>query len=304
MNLILFHPLSIYCAWAVSTGLGDVFQRMGHNVSVFPINATVDTIDKKMYPSAKQLREADGIVVSGPEHLNRHILALYPEWTSISTPKVAWMHETVERLDDDQASVNAIHRFVQKTFTSAIQDTKYGMRWMPFGVDTEVFKPNGGQPKLFDVAFIGYLYPKRAAFLETVRPHLGDIKILCGNVQVRDLAGVKVRETAALYADNLRSIKVFVNFPSMSELAVTKVTEAQACGTFLITPILRHQQNYEGIQAHFYDPERPESLAESIRFCLERDQEREEAARICCEQVHRLHKLENRCEILLQALNN
>jgi len=65
-----------------------------------------------------------------------------------------------------------------------------------------------------------------------------------GNIQVHDLGGVRVRETALLYADNLRQIKVFVNLPTLSQLAVTKVYEALACGTFLITPAITEYKNF------------------------------------------------------------
>ena len=305
MKLILFHPQSLFCAWAVSTGLGDALARLGHHVTVCPINATLPSIDKARYPSFKELQQAEGIIVSGPEHINKHILALYQDWESLTTPKVAWMHETVSREDyGKKLSPSGFRRFVKNTFCSAVQDEEYGFRWLPFGVDTEVFKPNWGQPKQWDVAFIGYLYPKRREFLDRVLPHLNGINLICGNVQVQDLDGVNLRMTAALYADTLRKIKVFVNFPSLTEVLVTKVTEAQACGTFLVTPTMHHQRNNEGIQARFYDPEKPETLAEGIRMALEHEQEREQAARLCCEQVHRLHKLEYRCEVLLEAMKN
>jgi spore maturation protein CgeB len=93
-----------------------------------------------------------------------------------------------------------------------------------------------------------------------------------------------------------------VNLPTLCQLAVTKVYEVLACGTFLITPAIAEHRNFENLQAHFYLPNRPDQLAESIRFCLDREEERNEAARMCCEQVHRLHRLELRCETLVAAL--
>ena len=55
-------------------------------------------------------------------------------------------------------------------FCPAIQDEKYGFRYLPFGVDTEIFKPAFSEgdgnafmpikpPKSIDAAFIGLLYP-------------------------------------------------------------------------------------------------------------------------------------------------
>jgi hypothetical protein len=275
---------------------------MGHEVSAFPVDAASNTLNRFSYPTAEQLRTFDGIVLSGPEHIRTHLLALYPGWNRIKTPKVSWMHETVERADYGRLPIEAILQLAQKTFSPATQDEKYGMPWLPFGVDTEVFKPDWAVPKEFEVAFIGLVYPKRAEFLQKLVPHLKGINLVRGNVQVLDLGGVRVRETAALYVDNLRRIKVFVNLPSLTEVAVTKIYEAQACGTFVITPSLPDIRNLQGVQAHFYDPAKPEKLAESIRYCLEHEAERVEATRQCCEHVHSHDRLETRCEVLLDAL--
>jgi spore maturation protein CgeB len=78
--------------------------------------------------------------------------------------------------------------------------------------------------------------------------------------------------------------------------------EVLACGTFLITPVLAEYHSFDNLQAHFYLPNRPDQLAESNRFCLQYEEERNEAARACCEQVHQLHRLELRCETLVAAL--
>jgi spore maturation protein CgeB len=146
------------------------------------------------------------------------------------------------------------------------------------------------------------MYPKRAQFLEELAPHLGEIKLVHGNVQVQDLSGLRIRETAALYADNLRRIKVFVNLPTLCQLAVTKIFEVLACGTFLITPAIADQRNFENLQALFYNSSRPDQLGERVRYCLEHDDERIAATRQCCDQVHQLHRLELRCAVLLSAL--
>jgi len=287
---------------------------MGHDVVALPIQATsnapsrencnvvLNPVYRESFPTQEQLREFDGIIISGPEHIRPELMALYPDWNKIAVPKVSWMHETVEREDYGRLPIDAIRQLADVTFAPAVQDEKYGLRWLPFGVDTTVFKPDWNQKKLYDTAFIGLVYPKRAEFLEKLKPHLRGINLLVGNIQVHDLSGVCVRETALLYADNLRKIKVFVNLPTLSQLAVTKVYEALACGTFLITPAITEYKNFENLQAHFYDGNKPEKLAESIRFCLEQEEQRVEATRQCCEQVHQLHRLELRCEVLLSAI--
>ena len=303
MRLACFHPASVFCAWSVSTGLVDTLNRMGHETKGFPMDVTRQAIDPKAYPTADQLRGFDGIVISGPEHVRGHLLRLYPKWNKIPVPKVAWMHETVEREDYGRMNVENILSFADMTYCPAIGDEQYGFKWLPFGVDTEVFKPDWNQPKEYDVAFIGLVYPKRAQFLQKLQPHLRDLTIKIGNVQVLDLGGVRVRETAALYADNLRKIKVFLNLPSLTEVVVTKVHESLACGTFLITPAIPDARNFDDIQAHFYDREKPAELVERIRFCLTHEEERIAATKICCEQMYRLHRLELRCQVLLGALS-
>jgi hypothetical protein len=302
MRLACFHPASVFCAWSVATGLADTFHRMGHETTGFPIDVTKQAINPALYPTYEQLRGFDGIVVSGPEHVRGHLLQLYPAWRKLSVPKVAWLHETVEREDYGRMDIEAIREFADKTFCGGIQDVKYGLEWLPFGVDTAVFKPDWKQAKQYDLAFIGLLYPKRAEFLKKLQPHLNGITFLLGNVQVLDLGGVRVRETAALYADNLRKIKVFLNLPSLTEVAVTKVYEALACGAFLITPAIPEVRNFDGIHAHFYDRDRPADLVERVRYCLEHEEERAQAINLCCDQIHRLHRLELRCEVLLNAL--
>jgi Glycosyl transferases group 1 len=304
LKLACFHPASVFCAWSVATGLVDTLNRMGHTTTGFPLDVTTQSLASESYPSAEQLRGYDGIVISGPEHVRAHLLRLYPKWHKLPVPKVAWLHETVEREDYGRMNLEDIRDFADTTFCAGLQDVKHGFKWLPFGVDTALFKPDWSQPKQYDTAFIGLVYPKRAQFLQKLQPFLRGVTLKLGHVQVLDMSGVRVRETAALYAENLRKIKVFVNLPSLSELVVTKVYESLACGTFLITPAIPERRNYENIQAHFYDREKPADLVERIRFCLEHEEERMEATRMCCDQMHRLHRLELRCEELLDALKN
>jgi hypothetical protein len=302
MRIACFYPQSVFCAWCVSTGLVDTLRRMGHDVLPLPIDAGNPRPDPRLYPTQADLRRFDGLLVSGPEHLYRHLRALYPDWNRAGVPRVSWMHETVEREDYGRLSIEEIRELADTTFCPAAQDERFGLRWLPFAADTEVFRPDGGEPRQYACAFIGLMYPKRVEFLNCLAPHLGDIPLRIGNVQVQDLSGIRIRETAGLYAANLRSIRIFVNLPTLSQLAVTKVYEVQACGAFLITPAIAEMRNFENIQAHFYDAARPESLAESIRCCLDRPEECEQAARVCCGRIHRSARLELRCEQLIAAM--
>lgn len=302
MKLACFYPASVFCAWGVSTGLVDTLRKMGHDTSALPIDATSASLKTAPYPRFQDLKKFDGIIVSGPEHIRPHLLALYPDWEKVPVPRVSWMHETVEREDYKKLPIDAIKRLANVTFCPGAQDEQYGLQWLPFGVDTDVFKPDASQSLKYEAAFIGLLYPKRVEFVKNLIPLLKGINFIAGNVQVQDLSGICIRETAALYARNLRQVKVFVNLPTLSQLAVTKVFEVMACGTFLITPRVAEHRNFEKIQAHFYDSNSPEALAESIRFCLKEEEQRIVAARQCCELVHREHRLDLRCKTLISAL--
>lgn len=311
MKLACFYPGSLYCAWSVATGLIDTLERMGHEVLAVPIEGSENSthadraagsLGRDSCPSSAELKNFDGILLSGPEHIRPELLALYPDWQDIDVPKVSWLHETVEREDYGRLPIEAIKALADISFTPAFQDQEFGMEWLPFGVDTHVFRPDWNVKREFDAAFIGLMYPKRTQFMQALHPYLGGIEIRHCNIQVTDLGGLRIRDTAALYADNLRRIKIFVNLPTLCQLAVTKVYEVLACGTFLITPAIAEHRNFDNLQAHFYLPNRPDQLAESVRFCLGREEERNEAARLCCEQVHQWHRLELRCETLVAAL--
>src|SRR5262249_50935863 len=147
-------------------------------------------------------------------------------------PTVAWLHETVEREDYGRLDVEAIKRIADVVYCPGIQDEKFGFTYLPFGVDTEIFNPGycddqkeecGCQKSPdIDIGFIGLMYPKRQAFLKELEPHLkrNGLKLVHGNVQVLDVDGVNPRKTAELYAANIRRMKVFLNLPTLSQLAV------------------------------------------------------------------------------------
>jgi hypothetical protein len=127
---------------------------------------------------------------------------------------------------------------------------KYKGEWLPLGVDTEMFNRANGcfYPKRdIEVGFIGLMYPKRARFVNELAPHLGDIKIayrtscqsergLIPAIGVWDFDGLNVRRSMQLLAETYRRIKVFVTFPSLSNVLVAKVLESLACGCLLVAP--------------------------------------------------------------------
>ena len=88
MKLACFYPGSLYCARSVSIGLVDTLERMGHEVRAVPIAGTENSIrreghaaaqlNQSAYPTSAQLRECEGILLSGPEHMQLELAALYP----------------------------------------------------------------------------------------------------------------------------------------------------------------------------------------------------------------------------------
>ncbi len=287
MRLAVFFPASLFSAWACSYGLVECLRRMGHEVKAIPL----DPATTSPFLGGSPHSEYDGVILSGPEHIARLV-------KKTSTPTVAWLHETVEREDYGKLDVDAIKRSADIVFCPAIQDEKYGFRYLPFGVDTNIFKPTvtkwDGEfhppPKSIDAAFIGLLYPKRQAFLAELKKH--GVNLVTGNVQVLELGGVNPRKTAELYAENIRKIKVFVNLPTLSQLAVTKIYEVLACGTPILTPEVSDMRNLKGL---------PVAVYKDARHCAECI----DARAICTVDPQKIaddHRLELRCEVLLSAL--
>ena len=77
-------------------------------------------------------------------------------------------------------------------------------------------------PKLF-VEF-------RREFLDRIRPILSDFDFRIGKVEVRENGVVDARKTVAAYAAVLRRTQVLLNLPALTQVLVTKIYEAAACG--------------------------------------------------------------------------
>lgn len=285
MRLAVFFPASLFSAHCVSYGLVNTLKRMGHEVVAIGIDPS------RPYNVAPETK-MDAMIISGPEHLK--ISA-----RNHDVPTVAWMHETVEREDYGKLDVEAIRKSADIVFCPAMQDEKHGFRYLPFGVDTTVFRPDPKQPRTRDAGFIGLVYPKRQEFLAKLRPLLNGTKLSVGNVQVLEVDGVNPQRTAELYALNLRSFRLFVNLPTLSQLAVTKIYEALACGTPVITPRIEHMENLDGLPLCAYRDEK--ECAELIRDShlwtgLDPNQLDRRGV------IERDHSLKARCAVLVNAL--
>lgn len=250
MKLAVFYPDSMYCAWSCGPGLVATLERMGHEVLAQPVDHSVAPCD---YQGAQTdvLKSCDGIIVSCPEWLWKHIRSFYRSWNQIKVPKVGWLAETVEREDYGRLPIEEILRVCDTTFTPAIQDEKYGMKWLPFGVDTQVFNTEERCLRDIDTGFIGLLYPKRIAFLEKLKA--AGLNLRCGNVAVTGFEGFDQDASVRLYAKTLQRINVFVNLPTLSQLCVTKVTEAVACGCMVFTPQLADNRNFGNLPIAIYN---------------------------------------------------
>ena len=123
-------------------------------------------------------------LISGPEHIApwiEHVYGMY-EWKQLPGAKLAWLHESMNR-DDFKIDFDSIKWVADQWFFPAIQDAekhdqemfkKDHSHYLPFGVDEGIFKPRlvsadniECASKEFDVAFMGMMYPKRTAWLNS-----------------------------------------------------------------------------------------------------------------------------------------
>jgi len=303
MKLAVFFPASLFSAWACSYGLVDCLKRMGHEVTAVPV-------DPQSAALATKDGAFDGVIISGPEHIGTRCHVL-----DGTTPTVAWLHETVEREDYGKLDVEAIKRSADIVFCPAIQDEKHGFRYLPFGVDTKIFKPERDCEELndferpaplksIDAAFIGLLYPKRQAFLKELKSH--GVNLVTGNVQVLELGGINPRKTAELYAENIRKIKVFVNLPTLSQLAVTKIYEVLACGTPVLTPEVSDMRNLHRLPVVTYESAEECTarlpLAAYRRWYGNELKAESDVPSWLGTYMYKNHRLELRCEKLIAGL--
>ncbi len=215
--------------------------------------------------------------------------------------------------------------------------------WLPFGVDTNIFHPpvclkcggkraksvvitslKAGASELCDecfgagydlssshkdvgVGFIGAIYGKREVFLRQFAHHL-TVKLHVGAVEVRDIDGLNLDSTVRRLAYNYSRCKVFFNLPALSNLIVTKIYEAMACGAMMVTPALseaaaKNMEQFEHIKhLLYYRPENMGFVNQILKECVERNSEREARAIAGYREVREKHNLEKRMEELLTVM--
>jgi len=247
MKIAAFYSDSPFAGWVQAEGFVDVLKRMGHEVVPIPVPPTNTVTAKQVARINKPIMDCDLVIVSGPEWLRKWIKTFYPEWGVIKAPKVAWYHESFVREDMKLDYANFEGMFDFHFFPDKDDAEKYKGEWLPLGFDYNMFYPDDEVKRDIDVAFIGLMYPKRARFLQELQPHLGDIKIdiraavnsergIIPAIAVYDFDGLNVRKSMQLLAETYRRIKVFVTFPSLSNVLVAKVLESLASDCVLVAP--------------------------------------------------------------------
>lgn len=335
MKIAVFYPDAPRTGWSAAHGIEHTLRRMGHSVVAGRI--PVDVMNpaphvfeaiKETLPILETLKEQDLILLSGLEHIAPWLDSVYGayEWKAINVPKAAWYHESFFR-EDYTIDFEAIQGWTDQHFFPAVQDAEFfdqdsfakdRSHWLPMGVDTQIFCPVPGQgsrptqwtipEKRWPIAFIGWIYDKRARFLKALSRH-DHPKIRLGGVSISDLGGYQQEESVRRLADNYRRIGVFFNLPALSQLLVSKVYEVMACGTFCLTPQLSVdrgiQRNMEifqdGRHLVYYRSSNLPYVAQLLRewSSEEKAEERERIAAAGCKEVHENHSLEKRLEVVL-----
>lgn len=337
MRLAVLYPRSQFAAWSMSGGIVATLRRMGHEVvpGELPgiggeVSPQVFESIKAQLPPVETLKKCDAVLVSGPEHIAPWLDAVYGkyEWKNLGIPKAAWWHETMQR-DDYSLDWDNVSMWADENFVPAYQDADWlsqpmfggeHVHWLPFGVDTKIFKPftsltptddQGRTEKAWPIAFVGLIYDKRGRFLQALSRH-NHPPIRCGQVSINDLSGFCAEESARRLADNYRRVKVFFNLPAMSRLLVSKVYEVMACGTFLLSPQLpadhgidKNREAFEsGRHLVYYRSSNLPYVAQLLRDWSsdEKAVEREKIAATGCQEVHEKHSLQSRLETILSKI--
>lgn len=307
MKIAAFYSDSPFAGWVQAEGFCDVLKRMGHEVvgiGIPPISQVTRELADKVN---KPIDDCEMVIVSGPEHLHKWIKAFYPSWDKLKVPKVGWYHESFVREDYTLDYSKFEKMFDFHFFPDKSDAEKYRGEWLPLGCDTGMFRPEfpadsiyfGTEERNISVAFIGLMYPKRQRFAAEVEKYLGGLKIqyrygvrteqgLQPAIAVYDFNGLNVRKSMELLAETYRRIKVFVTFPSLSNVLVAKVLESLACGCTLVAP------NQPIGLKNYYPYETPKECAGAI--------ERAVAAPLSGVEEIQQHKMENRFDQIFQKV--
>jgi len=336
MKIAVFYSMDPTAGWCMGEGVVRTLRRMGHTVIPGPLPTAREAAPQMIQmvkdgaPKLEALAACDAIIVSGPEHIAPWINLVYTkyEWKQIQVPKACWLHESCQR-EDYSIDLDVLKWCGDEWFFPAVQDAEFHdqemfaagrSHWLPFGVDTEMFKPiapnirddNAFWHKDFDIAFLGLLYPKRQQYLKALSRH-DHPPVRIGMCSVNDLHGYHLEDSIKLLVSNTRQIKCFLNLPAMSQLLISKVYETLAVGTFLLTPMLSDNRGANRNMNHFktgehliyYSASNLPYVAQLLREWItpERDAERQKISETGCREVHQKHSLTVRLKEILSVFS-
>lgn len=284
-TVAIFHnSAAVGSAWSCAEGILTTFAAEGYEVlncgnphhSEFPLDV---------------LRNVDLIVLGAPEWYDQVLLSRYQSaWQQLKAPRIAWYAESAHR-DDRSFDFRRCLPLADIHYFPAIQDAEeFGGTWLPFAADTTIFRPLQLTRK-YETAFLGSIYPKRAEYIQRIGFAIDIIPPVHAEHPV---------ESFHRLAQAYNSTKVFVNMPAYSRLLVTKVTEVMACGTMLVQPALDHpsgvrnmEQFVNGKHLVYYDQNRPDELAEILKYYLHHPEERDVIAAAGLAEVRRAHTMKH-----------
>lgn len=221
---------SITAGWSAGDGLANAISKAGHQILRIPRGRQECPL-----VTVQALNVADAIIVSGPEHIFRSQikgdgpniytftdkeLTIYEWMHEVKPPKIFMYHESNHREDQTFGFDEFLH-LADYHFFPAVQDAEtYDQEhfakgrsfWLPFGVDTDIFKPlkchhcdyglgkflgmrepkpgetvkdftentckfclgtrTEPSPKDIEVGFVGMMYPKRTQFVQHLSEHM------------------------------------------------------------------------------------------------------------------------------------
>jgi hypothetical protein len=311
MKVAIFYPMNVFASWYALGGYARAIEKLGHVVVDCPLPGNVPAnveIMQAILPKLEELETCDVIISAFHEYTQPWLAALYgwEGWVKLmeSTRVVARFDESMDRTDLGLPKrVPELLKWAHRHSFPAKQDAKkWNGEWHPFGADVEMFAAldDDGQPseKMFEVAFIGSMYPMRQKYLQQLARELpSGLAFRCGQVIVQDLSGPLKVASTRLLAENYRRIKIFFCLPPMSRLLVAKVFEVLSCGTFLMYPTLPgdsagNMELFEhGKHLAYYQGGHLKKNVKQIVHYLENEAEREAIAAAGRDLVHRDHTL-------------
>jgi len=298
LRVALFYPVNLGAGWYACGGYRAALARMGHDVIDCPLPGNqvrwVEQV-RRALPTIEKLNSCDVVLSTYHEYVQPWLKEIYgwDAWARLKTPVVARFDESMDRDDLGlSARMGELLQWADQWSFPTCQDARrYQGEWIPYGADTGMFSPipggrtASGADRIYDLAFIGTMYPSRVQYLERLSQQISDnVTFLCGPVVVQDLGGIDLIGSTGLLAKNYRRIKVFFCLPGIASMILAKVFDVLACGTFVMAPKLYGEATEnmtlfdDGVHVVYYDVGHMVENARQIKYWLEHDDERETIA--------------------------